>query len=899
MSVSPAAEGPTSDPDAYAADVLLSDGQIAHFRSVRLTDLRGLQELHERANSDKIYHRFFTGRRRAAQQFVTRVCDPGSPVRALVATVNGRIVGLATAEPIRDDESELSLFVDDRMHGVGLGTLLLEHMAGWQREHGIETFVADVLAVNAPMLAVFRDAGFAVSSRSNLNIVTLRLSTDANNNLIDAADYRERVAERASLQRIFEPQSVVVVGVSRSRGKIGRETLENIRSSGFKGSLYAISPHRLRIKGVRSCRELAAIPEPIDLVIVAVPPVDAVVAVREAAAAGAKGCVVITSGFSEAGQRGREQQGEMLAAARAGGMRLIGPNCFGLISQLRATRLNATFSTVRPPAGTFAFASQSGGVGIAALNEATTRGVGLAAFVSLGNKADVSGNDLIAAWTEDPAVAVGGLYLESFGNPRKFARLARGFSARKPLLCVFGGASEAGHRAGMSHTAASASSSATVRALFDNAGVVGVSSVEELVDAAALFTSQPLPAGPGLAILSNAGGIGILAADSAQTHGLDVPELPISTQTDIQRAAPGAAGCSNPVDLGAAAGPAAFASAALALTRSSVVDALLVVVGATAVTDVDGVIDALDAALSPEGTVPVLLVVIGGQAPRPDRFPSVDRAVRALGHALRYAKWRARSRVDEPATDRDTGRDARVEAAHALEEYGTPCWLPPREAAALLDAFEIEVPPWDVVKTPADAVRAAESMGYPVVAKVSAPDIVHKSDLGLVATRLAGAAAVDSAVRRIVSTTDKLSPILIQKQSAPGTELAVGVVRDTDFGPLIMIATGGVNLDVWSDQVFLMPPFSEREAQEAVRSLRSWPLLCGHRAEPPGDVDSFIQLIVNVARLAVNVPELCELDLNPVIVTPEGVSCVDVKMRLQAASPDTPVGAPALSQGVS
>ncbi|MEJ7707615.1 MAG: GNAT family N-acetyltransferase [Nocardioidaceae bacterium] len=466
---------PQSAPAAelYNADVLLADGRIAQIRAVRPEDCQSLEGLHDRADNDNIYSRFFSMNRVLARQFVQRVCQPDSPVRALLASVGGLVVGLVSAEGIGDGQAEVSVFVDDQLHGCGLGTLLLEHLAGWQRGNEIDTLVAEVLVTNSPMLRVFRDAGFGVAMNSESTVCTLTVSINPTKTLFDAVDRRERGAEQASLRHVLEPRSIAVVGVSSSRGGVGRELLENIRSSGFAGRLYAIGRHRLRIDGVTACERLSDLTEPADLIVVAVPAADALTVVREAAAVHAKGCVVISSGFSEAGDHGRELQTRMLAAARSGGMRLIGPNCFGLISQVRDTRLNATFSTLTPNPGNLAIASQSGGVGIAALDEAATSGLGVASFVSLGNKADVSSNDLIAAWTDDPDIEVGALYLESFGNPRKFARLARRFSEQKPLLAVFGGSSVSGHRAGVSHTAASASSSASVRALFDAAGVVG------------------------------------------------------------------------------------------------------------------------------------------------------------------------------------------------------------------------------------------------------------------------------------------------------------------------------------------------------------------------------------------------------------------------------------------
>lgn len=892
---------PQSAPAAelYNADVLLADGRIAQIRAVRPEDCQTLEGLHDRANDDNIYSRFFSSNRVLARQFVKRVCQPDSPVRALLAFVGGSVVGLVSAEGISDGQAEVSVFVDDQLHGCGLGTLLLEHLAGWQQGNDIDTFVAEVLFTNSPMLRVFRDAGFGVSTNFESSVCTLTMSISPTKALFDAADRRERSAEQASLRHVLEPRSIAVVGVSSSRGGVGRELLENIRSSGFAGRLYAIGRHRLRIDGVTACERLSDLTEPVDLIVVAVPAADALTVVREAAAVHAKGCVVITSGFSEAGDPGRELQTQMVAAARSGGMRLIGPNCFGLISHVRDTRLNATFSTLTPSPGNLAIASQSGGVGIAALDEAAGSGIGIASFVSLGNKADVSGNDLIAAWTDDPDIEVGALYLESFGNPRKFARLARRFSEQKPLLAVFGGSSVPGRRAGESHTAARTSSSASVRALFEAAGVVGVSSIAELVDTASVFLSQPLPRGRRLAILGNAGGIGVLAADAAQAHGLEVPELAATSQEELHSLAPGAAGYTNPVDLSAAASPEAFAAAAQTLTGSPDVDALLVIVAATAVTDVKAVMSALDQALSSQRPLPAFLVILGESSHAPSRLTvlrSVERAVAALAHACSYANWRNRSQAGRASADVVRSAQARHLAGVFLSPSRAPRWLSPAESFELLGLFDIDVPAWQVVSTTTAAVEAAETIGYPVVAKACLPDVVHKTDQGLSTTQLGTAAEVDVAARRLTSLADSTCSVLIQAQAAPGTELALGVVNDSDFGPLVMVASGGVNLDVWSDQVFLMPPVTDDQVLDAVRSLRSWPLLQGHRGQPAADVAAFVRLVVQVADLALDLPELCELDLNPVIVGPNGIACVDVKVRLRAPTSSAPEAAPALSQ---
>ncbi|MEJ7707616.1 MAG: acetate--CoA ligase family protein [Nocardioidaceae bacterium] len=417
-----------------------------------------------------------------------------------------------------------------------------------------------------------------------------------------------------------------------------------------------------------------------------------------------------------------------------------------------------------------------------------------------------------------------------------------------------------------------------------------------------MLLSQPLPGGRRLAILGNAGGIGVLAADAAQAHGLEVPELAAASQEELQSLTPGAAGYTNPVDLSAAASPAAFAAAAHTLTRSPDVDALLLIVAATAVTDVKAVMSALDQALSSQRPLPALLVILGESSHAPSRLtvlPSVERAVAALAHACSYANWRDRSQTGRANADGVRAAQARHLAGVFLSPGPAPRWLTPAESFELLALFDIDVPAWRVVSTTTAAVEAAEAIGYPVVAKACLPNVVHKTDQGLIATQLRNASDVDVATRRLASLAGNTGSILIQAQAAPGTELALGVVNDSEFGPLLMVATGGVNLDVWSDQVFLMPPVTEDQVLDALRSLRSWPLLQGHRGQPAADVAAFVRLVVQVADLALDLPELSELDLNPVIVDPNGIACVDAKIRLRAPTSSAPEAAPALSKSPS
>ena len=876
-------DGDTGNP-TYSGTVLLADGELAEIRSLRQGDRAEVRRLHETASDETIRRRFFVMNRGLAARFVDHIFDVSAPGWSLVALLDTRVVGVVTAEPIDTYHAEVALIVDETMHGRGVGTLLLEHMAAFSADRGITTFDADVLMENTPMLRVFHDAGFELAQKRDHDVVTLSMEVRATSLSVDATDHRERQAERRSLSHLFEPTSVAVLGVSRSRGGIGREVVENIIVGGYTGDVYAMGQPGLTIPGVVSCFGLDDIPSQLDLVVVAMPAPKVLEAVRVAAERKAHTCVILTSGLGEAGSAGQETEQELVAVARLHGMRLVGPNCFGVLSSLRESRLNATFGDQLPLAGGLALGSQSGGVGIAILDAARQRDLGLGCFVSLGNKADVSGNDLLSAWTDDEDIHAAALYLESFGNPRKFARIAAAFSRKKPLLAVFGGSSVAGHRGGTSHTAASATPGRALKALFRAAGVIQVDGIADMVSTASFMLEQPLPAGSRLAIVGNAGGLGILAADAASRLGLVVPELSDQMQTELARAVPEAAGMSNPIDLGAGATAASFSETLRLLLASSEVDAILVVAAATAITDLEGVTAAVERIVAANHTKPCLSVVAGGRHPATHeattQFSSVEDATRSLASAARYVAWLESDRRSEPLPQPRPKIDAAacVTLPASVSEFG---WLDAAQAAHLLAAYDIGSARSSVVSTQDNAVFAAHDFGFPVVVKIAAPDVVHKTEKMMVRTGLLDDHAVRAAVRDIQAAAEGPRDVLVQEQLA-GPEIAVGLVRDERFGPLVMVASGGVNLELWDDQVFLMPPCSEANVLDALRSLRTWPLLQGFRGSTPVDLEALCRLIQAIGSLSLEHPEVRELDLNPVIVSDKGAVCVDAKVRVRA-----------------
>lgn len=532
------------------ADVLLSDGTVAVIRPLERDDLSELSQLHDRVSEESLRLRFFSAGRGPAHAYLEHLRSSATTI-ALVAEVQGRIVALATAEQVSDEVEEVAFLVDDDHRGHGLGSLLLEHAAAGARDRGVRRLTAEVLPENRRMLGVFLDAGFGIARRTDGGVVMVDLDPSATDIFLAAADDREARSEARSLHPLLHPTSVAVVGARRDGSGVGAAVLRSIVSGGFTGRLCVVHPSAEEVAGVPTYRRLTDVPEPVDLAVVAVPGRAARDAIRDGAAAGVRAAVVLSSGFGERGATGARLQREMVAIAREHSMRLVGPNCLGLVVNDPASHLNATFHDTLPPEGGLAVASQSGGVGIVLMDLARRLGLGVGAFVSLGNKVDVSSNDLLSAWRDDPAVTAAALYLESFGNARKFARIAREFSERKPLLAVVGGRSAGGRRAGTSHTAASASSAVGVAALFAQAGVIACDGAEDLAETALVLAEQPRPRGPRLGILSNAGGIGVLAADAADACGLSVPRLTRNAARRVARHVRGTAGTANPVDAGA------------------------------------------------------------------------------------------------------------------------------------------------------------------------------------------------------------------------------------------------------------------------------------------------------------------------------------------------------------
>jgi acetyl coenzyme A synthetase (ADP forming)-like protein len=886
---------PPGYPRAWEADVVLSDGTVLHLRPVVPEDADRFRALNSRVSEETLYFRFFTPRRDLSDAELARFASIDYDRRmAFAGERSGLVVAVGRYERLDDgDTAEVAFIVEDRLQGRGVGTLLLEHLAAYAREHGIRRFVADTLGENRRMLTVFDRAGYAVERRFDGG--TWHVEFPIEPAPVTTIESREHLAEARSIHRLLAPASVAVVGAGRDPSSIGHAVVANMKAAGFAGPIYPVNPKgaEVVVAGLPCFPSVESIPETPDLAVVAVPAAAVLDVVDECGRRGVGGLVILSAGFAETGAEGRAAQDAIRRHAHDGGMRLIGPNCMGVVNTAPGVRLNATFAPVWPPAGRVGFLSQSGALGIALLEDARRLGVGISTFVSVGNKADVSGNDMLQYWRDDPDTDVVLLYLESFGNPRKFGRIAPRLAREKPVVAVKSGRSTSGRRAAASHTAALATPDVAVDALFHQAGVVRVDTIEEMFDVARVFANQPLPEGRRVAIVGNSGGPGILAADACENAGLEVPRLAPETSARLSDLALPGAAVSNPVDLLAAAAPEQYGEAVTAVLADTNVDAVLVIYTNPLVTNADDIAAAVaDAArgaskpvvanfLATTGIGPVLAT--GEDTGGVPVFPYPENPVRALAHAARLAEWRRRpvgSAAAPPAIDERAGR-AVIDAAFEASGAG---WLSPDDTRALLAAGGIGMVPLDVVATPGEAVDVASRVGYPIAVKAVGHEVVHKTDVGGVALDLRSADEVARAVFDMQeSLGNRVEAFGVQRMIAGGVETIVGLVNDPTFGPLVMFGTGGTATEVFGDREFRLTPLTDVDAAELVRSVRASRLLFGHRGRPAADLAALELLLRRVAWLGSTYPDIAEIDLNPAIALPDGVAIVDARVRIEPA----------------
>ncbi len=912
-------------------DTILRDGAPIRIRDAVEADvpamvefLRGLDPESRRLRFASVGGDLAERARKWARLEDPRDCSLVAETEAAGTT---RIIGTGNYLWLEPGTAEAAFVVAEEFQGRGVATLLLEELARRANEAGITTFLAEVLIENARMLDVFRASGFPLRLRSEPGSIQVEFPTELTGEARQRFERREQIAAAAAVRALLHPTSVAVIGASRRRGTVGGELFHNLLSCGFAGPVYPVNPAADVVQSVAAYRSVLAIPGPVDLAIIVLPAETTIEVVHDCAAKGVKSVVVVSPGFAETGPDGAARQRELVAACRGAGMRLVGPNAMGVINLEHGVRLNATFSPTLPIDGRVGFLSQSGALGLAIIEHANRLGLGLSSFISIGNKADLSGNDFLQYWEGDEATSVIALYLESVGNPRKFSRIARRVGRTKPIIAVKSGRSAAGARASLSHTGARVSSSdVTVEALFHQAGVVRTDTLSEFFDVAALLANQPLPPGRGVAILTNGGGPGILAADACEADGLVVPPIPEAARRALAECLPPMATLDNPVDT-MDAPPEAYGRAIRILAGCEDVHAIIVLfvppIGSSS-EEVAGAVREAVAAL--ERPIPVLTVFLSGEggpaalrsgSVRVPAFTFPEEAARALAHAAGYAEWRAAPEGNVPALEglrtdeaaevlakalalavadgRPAGADdPRLAAqAHAapptrsgLGAVGRSRWLRPDEAAQLLDCYGIRVADWRLVSTPEEAAAAADELGGPVALKAVATGVVRKRDAQAVALGLEGASEVrlraEAMARALEAAGHHVERLLVQRMVPPGIEMLVGVVHDRLFGPVMACGAGDSEMELLKDVAVRITPLTDCDAAEMLRSLAMYPLLEGYRNASRADVGALEQVLLRVSAMVEAHPEIVEMDCNPVIVLPEGAVVVDARVRIEA-----------------
>ncbi|MFI1705594.1 bifunctional acetate--CoA ligase family protein/GNAT family N-acetyltransferase [Streptomyces griseoruber] len=913
-------------PAHWEADVVLRDGGTARIRPITVDDAERLVSFYEQVSDESKYYRFFAPYPRLSAKDVHRFTHHDFVDRVgLAATVGGEFIatvrydrigadGMAASAPA--DEAEVAFLVQDAHQGRGVASALLEHIAAVARERDIRRFAAEVLPANNKMIKVFTDAGYTQQRSFEDGVVRLEFDLEPTERSLAVQRAREQRAESHSVRRLLAPGSVAVVGTGRTPGGVGRSVLGNLREAGFTGPLYAVNrafPEDLKdVDGIPAHRSVRDITGPVDLVIVAVPAEQVPEVVTECGEHGVQGLVVLSAGYAESGPDGRERQRALVRHARAYGMRIIGPNAFGVINTSPQVRLNASLAPEMPRPGRIGLFAQSGAIGIALLSRLHRRGggvtgtTGVSTFVSSGNRADVSGNDVLQYWYDDPETDVALMYLESIGNPRKFTRLARRTAAAKPLVVVQGsGSAPQGHA-----VRATRLPHATVSALLRQAGVIRVDTITELVDAGLLLARQPLPTGPRVAILGNSESLGLLTYDACLSEGLrPLPPLDLTTEASAEdfHAALARALADETCDAAVvtaipAIGETSPSDAALAEALRSAAAAAPAKPVLVVHVELGGLAAALSAATStapragagarargatpsrpgaaPEGAAAV-------EAPEGARlipaYPAAERAVRALAEAVKYGQWR-REAADPgkvPEYD-DIDEKGAARLIDGLLSRGQGLTLGTEETCELLGHYGVHPRRATPAPTPDEATRAAGTLGYPVALKATAPHLRHRADLGGVRLDLADEEQLRRAyaeLTELFGRPEEIRPV-VQAMAPRGVDTVVRAVIDPAAGAVLSFGLAGAASQLLGDMAHRLVPVTDRDATSLIRSIRTAPLLFGWRGAAPVDTPALEELLLRVSRLVDDHPEVVAVTLEPVVVARHGVSVLGASVRL-------------------
>jgi acyl-CoA synthetase (NDP forming)/RimJ/RimL family protein N-acetyltransferase len=864
-------------PSHWEADVLLADGRAAHLRPIVADDAEALVDFYDhRVSSESKYMRFFAPYPTLSQRDVERFTHVDYVERvAFVVTLAGDIIAVGRYDRVDEEQAEVAFLVADAHQGRGLGQLLLEHLAQAGRERGLQRFVAEVLPENVRMIQIFREAGYKVEGGFEDGVMRLVFGIDPTDTSVGVMQSREHRAEARSINGFFNARSIAVIGASRRQDTIGQTIVRNLVLGGYTGRVFAVNPYAHAVAGLPAYARVQDIPDPVDLAVVAVPAESVEDVVLDCAGKGVLGLIVISSGFAETGEEGRMRQRRLVGLARSYGLRLVGPNCLGVINTNPAESLNASLSQLMPPRGRVGFFSQSGALGLAILENVARRGLGLSSFVSAGNRADVSGNDLLQYWEEDDDTEVILLYLESIGNPRKFSRIARRVAMRKPIVAVKSGRTTQGVPVGHA-VRSTAAPQAAVDAMFRQAGVIRVDTLDEMFDVAQLVAHQPLPRGPRVAIVGNSDALGLLATDAASAAGLEVKDT---------------------VALGAEAAADDFERALDDAVDDPEVDAVIAVFIPPLNTTGEQVANVLAAVgeqsdkpllstfLASEG-VPELLRVpdVQGAAGRGSvpSYPGPEAAVRALRCVVEYATWLQRDAGEIAAYEEVDVRRAHRLVGDWLAADPDGAQLDVERTGELLDIYGISMWPRIDVSTLDEALAAGAKLGWDVVLKATASHLQQRPDLSHVWRNIDDEAEMRDAWRTLNEIIDDpaAAGFVVQRMAPPGIPVSMSTMEDPLFGPIISFGVAGAPSDLLEDRSYRIPPLTDTDAASMVREIRAAPLLFGYRGSEHVDVECVEDLLQRLARLKNDLPEVAVLDLGLVLAGARGCSVLAATCRI-------------------
>ncbi|MCX6001638.1 MAG: GNAT family N-acetyltransferase [Chloroflexi bacterium] len=891
--------------EKYSISVALKDGSSLHLRPIKMSDEERLLALFSRMSKQTIYLRFHHVLTHMSREEARRFCtvdyvDTFALVGTLGEGPEERIIAVGRyARQPGANRAQIAFEVEDKYQGLGIGTHLLDQLAYTARDKGITMFEAEVLAENKDMMNVLINSGFNMQ-RQYQGTTYIGIMDLAPTDVVEQkSSEREKFTSIASLRAFLNPKSVAVIGASRRPNTIGNFVFRNLIQQDFKGVVYPVNPNAEVIAAVKAYPSILDIPGDIDLAIISIPADKVQQVVEECAHKGVRGVVVLTSGFSDIGADGMERQNKLVNTIRSYGMRMLGPNCMGMINTNPEINLNATFSAVVPPPGNIAFATQSGVLGSAILMYATNLNIGLSTFVSIGNRADVSSNELLQYWEDDPDTDVVLLYLESFGNPRKFTRIARSITAKKPVVAVTSNRTPLQVRVSNSQTGSMATDEAATEALFKQAGILRADTLEDLFDTGSLLANQPLPLGNRVAIISNAGGPALLTADACKARGLEIPVLSSNTTDQLKALLSPRANSSNPIDMSPEFAIPQYRDALKLLLTDENVD-IVVVIFIPPILKLSEEFAAIIREVAPlfrERGKPLVTSFLGLRGARIElgsrenryvpSFAFPESTAGALSRALEFSQ-----RLRKPTGKIPEFSDINKEKAEgiiqsALAKAGkNQVWLDAESILGLLDCYGIRFVTLKLAKTPSEASAAAEEVGCPVAVKILSSTISQKTDVEGVVLDCRSRGEVEKAFVRIsdnlqrIGKPEDMQGVIIQKMVQGGIEVIVGVTQHPAFGPLIMFGLGGIYAELFKDVTFSIHPLTDLDAHDMVRAVKAYQLLEGWRGSKRADIPSIEDLLLRISALVENHPQVLEMDLNPVKVLNDGDGYLVVDGRI-------------------